>query len=501
MNRHLLAAALLLALGPAFSRAAEKPNILLIIADDLGQTLGCYGDPNARTPNMDRIAADGIRFQNGYVTAASCSPSRGSIFTGLYPHQHGMVGLSHFGTERLRDDVPRLPNELKKLGYATALIGKSHFLPLEPFQFDFYNEDLRHINDDRDALWQNAKADEFLASLEKGKPFFLAMSYIDPHRGQSDDGNTYGPGKNLKFPRVKKGLPKDPTPPENIRPMAFLGIDSPEIREEQADYYGAVDRLDIGIGDLRERLAAKGLWENTLVILVGDNGPDVTRGKMAVYEPATRVPFLVAGPGVGPGQVREDLVSTVDIFPTFLAAAGAANPQVDPRQTGRPLQPLFGAGPTPWRERVHTEFITHVPWDFFPRYTVREGSWKLIFNHFGGERENPLGPNNYCFAWWESRKPAYDGTPVRALYDRVENPPKIELYDLSKDPLETVNLAENPEYKPTVERLMGTVSTWRKETADPFLDPAAMAAQEKKGLDYKQKQGQRPKKKGVPKKQ
>jgi N-sulfoglucosamine sulfohydrolase len=494
-----LASLLVAATPPPASQTPQKPNLLFIIADDLGRTLGCYGDKTARTPHMDRLAAEGVRFDNGYVTMSSCSPSRGSMFTGLYPHQHGMVGLSHFGTEQLRDDVPRLPNELKKAGYTTALIGKSHFVPFEPFQFDFYNEDLDHVNQDRDVLWQNRKMEEFLGGLDGQRPFFLVMSYIDPHRGQSDDGNTYGPGKNLKFPRVKLGLPPDPTPPEKVQPMPFLGLDSPEIRGEQADYYGAVDRLDLGIGDLRARLEAKGLWAHTLVVLIGDNGPDVSRGKIAVYEPATRIPFLVSGPGAARGLVREEFVSTIDLFPTFLTAAGVPSPTVDPRQTGRALQPLLQPGAAPWRQQMFTEFITHVPWDFYPRYTVREGNLKLIHNLYGGERENPLNPNNYCFAWFESRKPQYEGTPIRAVYDRMENPPRVELYDLSKDPFEMNNLAENPEYRETAARLMGDIESWRQQTGDPFLDAAAREAQEKKGLDYKAKVQSKPKGKGKPK--
>lgn len=476
---------ILLAGAIAAVAAAGKPNILLVIADDLGPQLGCYGDATARTPHIDRLAAEGVRFDNAYVTAASCSPSRGSIFTGLYPHQHGMMGLSHFGTERMHDDVPKLPNELRRRGYATALVGKTHFEPLKLFEFDFYNEDLGKAANDRDVLWMNRKAMEFLDGLDGKHPFFLVMSYIDPHRGHSDAGPTYRTG-NLKFPRVKLGLPPDPTPPGAVEPMPFLGLDSADIREEQADYYGAVDRLDIGVGDLRAKLEERGLWQNTLVLFVGDHGPDVTRGKMGVYESATRVPYLVAGPGAQPGLVREEFVSTIDIFPTLLSAAGAEMPVVDVRQAGRPLQPLLKPGTGAWRTQIFIEYITHIPWYFYPRYAVREGNHKLVFNLFGGERPNPLDPDKYCFAMGESRQPQYRERPIRRVYDRVANPPAVELYDLANDPFEFTNLADEPELRGVRERLLQAVAGWRAQTGDPLLDPGAVQRQERKGLDYKE---------------
>ncbi|MCB1689902.1 MAG: sulfatase [Halioglobus sp.] len=458
------------------SDKVDRPNIILIIADDLGPQLGVYGDPNAHTPNIDQIAQEGTRFNAGYVTAASCSPSRGSIFTGLYPHQHGMMGLSHFGTQRMHDDVPKLPNELKALGYRTAIIGKTHYEPSNLFEWDTEEVDDQKVIFDRDVLWMNQRAMDFVD--EDSDPFFLVMSYVDPHRGDSDDGSRYGPRRNFKFPRTKLGLPQKATPPSEIEPFPFLGLDSPGIRKELADYYGAVDRLDIGVGDLRNQLVARGLWKDALVIFIGDHGPDVTRGKMAVYESAVRIPFLLKAPGAEKGVVREELVSTVDLFPTLLDAAksGQAN-----SHEGRSLLPLTMAGASPdWRRYMFTEYITHVPDQFYPRYAVRDNRYKLIFNVQGGEVENPLTPINYCNAWWESRKPRYRKSPIKAVYDRVENPPKIELYDLQEDPYEWHNLADDPGLAEVKERLVLAIQEWRQSTRDPLLDPAEFEKERKK---------------------
>lgn len=458
---------------------ADRPNIILIIADDLGPQLGSYGDTIARTPNIDRLAKLGTQFDAGYVTTASCSASRGSILTGLYPHQHGMLGLSQFGTQRMHDGVPKLPNELKELGYMTAIIGKRHFEPSDQFEWDREEEDGKMVMSDRDVIGMNKIAMDFIDEDTDGRPFFLVVSYVDPHRGDSDDGVRYGPAKNIKFPRTKLGLPENATPASQIIPFPFLGVDSAEIREELADYYGAVDRLDIGVGDLVKQLEQRGLLEDALVIFVGDHGPDVTRGKIAIYESATRVPFVVKVPGANSGLKREELVSTVDIFPTILEVAGGDQSASGP---GRSLLPLTQANTRiDWRRYLFTEFITHGRNHFYPRYAVRDARYKLIYNVLGGERENPLAPANYCNAWWESRKPEYLHTPIRAVYDRVENPPRIELYDLQADPYEWHNLADDPELATLRDVLFLEIENWRESTNDPLLDPIEFRKEELKG--------------------
>lgn len=208
---------------------------------------------------------------------------------------------------------------------------------------------------------------------------------------------------------------------------------------------------------------------------------------MAVYESATKVPLLISGPGSTPGLVREDFVSTVDFFPTFLAMAGAEKVLVDPRQTGRDLTPLLRPGEVPWREQIFTEYITHVPWHFYPRYTVREGDWKLIYNTFGDEgRPNPLENDKFCYAYFEAGKAAYEGTAIRDVYDRVKVAPKFELFNLAQDPMELTNLADDPALRETRDRLSASIQEWRETTDDPMLDPEQVQEQERKGLDYRE---------------
>ncbi|QHI70397.1 sulfatase family protein [Tichowtungia aerotolerans] len=453
----------------SFAQAKEKPNILLIIADDLGPQLGCYGDANAVSPNIDKLAEQGVRFTQAHVTAASCSPSRGSIMTGLYPHQHGMYSLSQQGWAKMHDDVPKLPNAMNALGYRTAIIGKTHYEPEHLFEWDLRDENAQKVMIDRDVRWMNAQADQWLDGSPQDKPFLLCMSYVDPHRGGGD--GRYGAEYNEKFPRVRVGLPEKPLPPDDTVPVPFLAVNSPEVRMENSDYYSCIQRLDTGVGELLEMLDAKDALDNTLIVLIGDHGPDLTRGKISAYATATHIPMLVKWPGhAQAGLVRDELVSTIDLFPTFVTAAGGKI--TDERQTGRPLQPLMKSGLSTWREWLGTEFIAHVPWHYYPRYAMQNGRYQLVINLASAELENPLEGHNYCYAWHEVMKPQYEGTQLRTAYDAVERPPVVELFDKQSDPFLLNNLAVNPEYKQTVQEFEQQIQSWREATDDPFLDPA-----------------------------
>ncbi len=460
---------LMVALAITVSSVAreEKPNILLIIADDLGPQLGCYGDANSVSPNIDKLAEQGVRFNQAHATAASCSPSRGSIMTGLYPHQHGMYSLSQQGWAKMHDDVPKLPNAMKALGYRTAIVGKTHYEPEALFEWDLRNENAKKVILDRDVRWMNAQAKTWLTESPQDKPFLLCMSYVDPHRGGGD--GRYGPDLNEKFPRIRLGLPENPLPADETVPVPFLGVNTPEVRMENSDFYSCIQRLDTGVGELMEMLEEKGALDNTLIVLIGDHGPDLTRGKISVYATATHIPMLVKWPGhTQPGLVRDELVSTIDLFPTFVTAGGGSI--TDERQTGRPLQPLMKSGSPEWREWLATEFIAHVPWHYYPRYAVMNGRYQFVQNLASAERENPLEHHNYCYAMHEVMKPRYEGTPLRAVYDAVRHPPEVELFDTQADPFLMHNLAASPEREPMVRELGGQIDAWRKETKDPFLD-------------------------------
>ncbi len=415
--------------------SATPPNILLIIADDLGQHIGCYGDTIARTPNINRLATQGIRFVNSYVTQASCSPSRSSIYTGLYPHQTGFplpennpvgqIGLAYPGSGyAMNPAVVTMQQLFKMAGYRTGHIGKLHVYPEASFPFDYRGPDPTAT---RDIELIAQRAGEFLVQQPQ-QPFFLTMCYFDPHEPY--------------FTQVKD-YPQPPYGPSEVPPFPWIGTaDTPTLREKMAGMYNGIARMDAGVGMLLNKLTQLGLSDNTIVIFTGDNGPYFPRAKITCYEAGLRVPLIVRWPGQISPKVNNSLVSTVDILPTVLRAASLSVPQ---NLAGRSLMQLFRGNTTGWRHVLCAEYTSHTRANFRPRRCIRGKRYKYILN---------------------------------LLPERMPNRKAEELYDLATDRYEFNNLAGNLNYQERKEFLFRELSTWRQQTADPLLDPAVLAAME-----------------------
>jgi N-sulfoglucosamine sulfohydrolase len=424
-----------------------RPNILLVTTDDQGIQAGCYGDAVVRTPGIDRLAEEGVRFQQAYVTHASCSPSRSSIFTGRYPHQNGQIGLSHYGY-RTRPGVEMLPTALHRAGYRTGVIGKVHVAPLDAFRFDYADRDALSTQDVGTVA---RKAGAFIDDAGD-TPFFLMVNYFDPHR----------PYEAAQL----EGIPADPHQPERTRPFPFLGVDTPAVREEVAGYYNAVERADAGLGLLLDALGKAGKLDDTIVVFLGDHGPPFTRAKTTCYEAGVRIPLLVRWPGgAEAGVMREEGVSTVDLMPTLLEAAGVAVPE---GLAGRSLAPLLRGESVPWREAVATEYTSHALGHFFPRRAIRTPRWKLIHNLLPGFG-TPLWTVGVAQA---DAAPA--GSLARRAYETYMQPPEFELYDLALDPHEFRNLADSASHAGMLQRMRERLRAWQRESDDPLRDPDAL---------------------------
>ena len=446
------------AAGAPAARAA-RCNVLFITADDLGPYLGCYGETLIRTPNIDRLAASGVQFDIAYVAQASCSPSRSAMFTGMYVHSTGQYGLTSTGLSLhsyLHDAT--IPNLLKQAGYRTGIIGKLHVAPGGSFQFDF--RQTNHVNA-RKVRWVAEKADEFWTQTGD-EPFFLMVNYTDPHAFRDPKDRKW------YFPPQVDGLPENPLPPGPRTIFPFQQIDTPAERIRTAGYYNAVQRVDAGVGMLMDVLGKHGYAGNTLVIFVGDHGPPFCRGKTTVYEAGVRIPFLLRWPGVSRPMRSQAMVSTVDILPTILDAAGVEIPK---HVQGRSLRPVASDPNAPWREYLVSEFHFHGRWPFYPRRAIRDQRYKLIHNLLAG-KARPWPEIDGDPAYRTSQEPRYEDTPIRRAFDTFADPPEFELYDLEEDPIEFHNLAGKPGYEAIQQRLRDALLRWRKATDDPFLDPA-----------------------------
>jgi len=452
----------------ARGQTASPLSILFVVADDLGPVLSCYGEKLIQTPHLDRLAASGVQFKTACVAQASCSPSRSAIFTGLHTHSTGQYGLANTGLSlhpELRDRT--IPNILKKAGYRTGIIGKLHVEPEASFQFDFRPGP---PGETRKVRWAAQQADRFLGQTGS-QPFFLMVNYADPHafrNGQAEGG--------WDFPPQVDGLPEAPLPPGEKTLFPFQQIDTPAQRIRTAGYYNAVQRLDTGIGMLRDVLRKHDREKDTLVIFIGDHGPPFCRGKTTAYEAGVRIPFLVRWPGVSRPMKSNAMVSTIDILPTILDAAGVKNPgQVH----GSSLRPVVGRPDAKWREYLVTEFHMHGIRPFYPRRAIRDQRYKLIHNLLAGTQK-PSPSIDGDFAYKFSRGARYDGTEIRRAFDTFADPPEFELYDLESDPIEFHNLAGQTKHQGAQQRLAKALNDYRRNTDDPFLDPATI----QKMVDY-----------------
>lgn len=433
-------------------------NVLFITADDLGLQLGCYGETRIRTPHIDRLAASGARFEVAYVAQASCSPSRSAMFTGLHTHGTGQYGLTNTGLSlhpELRERT--IPNLLKAAGYRTGILGKLHVAPEESFRFDY-----RPGLNTRQVASVAEHADTFLRETAD-RSFFLMVNYSDPHAFRNGEA----PG-GWDFPPQIDGVPEDPLPPGPATIFDFQGIDTPAMRVRTAGYYNAVQRLDVGIGQLMAALEKHDRAKDTLVIFVGDHGPPFCRGKTTVYEAGIRVPFLVRWPGVSRPLVSKAMVSTIDVLPTILDATGVENPGL---MHGRSLRPVVSKADAPWREYLVAEFHFHGRRPFYPRRAIRDNRFKLIHNLLAG-RAKPGSGIDGDPAYRLSQTERFAGTDVRRAFDAFANPPEFELYDLESDPVEFHNLAGRPAHAAVEARLKAALLNYRRETQDPLLEPA-----------------------------
>ncbi len=409
-------------LPAALARAqARPPNFLVIVADDHGwNDLGCYGHPVVRTPHLDRLAFEGVRFTHCYTTAPLCSPGRGAVMTGLYPHVSGVTRLVQGeDAERfsLRQDVWTFAQGLRKMGYENAAARKWHLSTAGPLAHGF-----EHGFPRRDTYLEESVA--FLGRPHD-RPFCLYFCPTHTHRPfRSQEGFEYAPEE------VAECLPP------------YLK-DTPQVREQYALYLSETSKMDDEIGQLLGALDRSGEADRTVIAFLTDHGPSLHRAKFSLYEWGTHSSLILRGPGVsGSGRVDLGLASTVDIAPTLMALAGGSAPEscqgldLSSRLAGRE-----GAG----RRYVFSEHHerNHLS-------AVRGRRFKLIRNH---TRDEPLIWPQVIRNWQNMGEDT-----LRQPYPLPR--PAEELYDLEADPLESRNLAGRGAYRAQLDELRGELDRW-----------------------------------------
>lgn len=439
-----------------------RPNILLITADDLNwNSVGAYGcQTPACTPNIDALAADGIRFNHAHITIAVCQPSRGALMTGRYPHKSGLEGFHHINGS----NMPLLTEELRKAGYLNGILGKvGHSSPKQEFKWDFC-EDMPELAWGRDAELYYGFTQQYLRmAKEQGKPFFLMANSHDPHRPfHGNDPGLYG--KNgITYPppsRVYK--------PEEVQVPGFLP-DLPEVRREIAEYSSSVRRCDDTVGRIIDALKEAGVYEDTLIMFLSDNGMSFPFSKTNCYLHSTKTPWICCWPGHITSGTTDDehFINGIDFMPTALEAAGIAIPE---RVDGASFLTVFDGGNDSSRTRVFTQF--HETWakNRYPMRCVQDKRFGYIFNPWSdGQRE--FKNESRSGRTFKAMQKAGEGNAdiadrVRLFQYRVVE----ELYDFANDPDALVNLVDHPDYQDELERLRSEMDNWMVEHNDLALE-------------------------------
>jgi N-sulfoglucosamine sulfohydrolase len=427
-----------------------KMNVVVVICHDLGRHMGCYGVQEARTPNLDRFAAKGIRFSNHFCCAPQCSPSRAALWTGRYPHVNGVVGLSHSGFKNeFHDSERHLAQILDEAGYETHLFGLQHVSAM-PERCGF-----KEVHGLAPCGQVADNVGRFLEERKgRGPPLYVQVGFFEAHR----------PFLHVDVERLD---------PAQVTVPPYLP-DIPEVREDLADLEASISSADKAFGKIVEALDRSGMEDSTIVIFTVDHGIPFTRAKMTLYDPGITTALLMQIPGVEGGKVCDELVSNVDVLPTLLDLLGLEMPE---NVQGRSFQLLIMGEGYEGNEAIFAEKTYHTYYD--PMRCMRTERWKLIAN--------------FEFAPWQDTSPDYDDNAksyveaAKALavpYDRQYHPP-FELYDLEDDPWEQRDLADSPYHQEIRDELIRRLRQWMRDTGDPLLQgPMAQGAYRKRMAEF-----------------
>ncbi|KAL2434633.1 N-sulfoglucosamine sulfohydrolase [Exophiala dermatitidis] len=471
-------------------------NILLLIADDLGRNLGCYGDLSIKTPNIDTLAAQGVLFTHAFTSTASCSNSRSVIYTGLHTHQSGQYGLAgkahHFV---IFDHIQTAPALFNAAGYLTGLIGKIHVGPIASYPWTICQE-----SSSRDVAWVADEAGKFFEQANNTqKPFFLTVGYIDPHRDMTRSG--FGNAEQATNPRVRS-VRYDRS---KINIPSYIN-DIDEARLEFAEYFESISRLDQGVGLILEELRLAGREKNTLVVFLSDNGPPFLNSKTTLYDAGVNLPFIVRQPDQSQkpddntntstttttttsndkGIINPNMISYIDILPTFLDWANIKPPVSQPLPnlpshslTGRSILPILTEtnilpSSSDWPHHVFGSHTFHEVTNYWPTRFLRTRRYKYHRN-VAWRLDFPFSADLYGSLTWEGIRnsgPAGSSRNItigkRLVRDYFFRPPE-ELYDLENDPDEIHNLASDESYRTLLLEFRARLEQWQRDTGDPWL--------------------------------
>jgi N-sulfoglucosamine sulfohydrolase len=403
----------------------SRPNILYLHSHDTGRYVQPYGCP-VETPRIQALAEQGMLFRQAFCAASTCSASRASLLTGTAAHSNGMLGLAHRGWS-LHDYRWHIVHTLTQHGYNSVLIGEQH-ISKEPDVIGY----------DRVFKFSKPRASDVapittdvLRTIET--PFFLSVGFFETHRG---------------FFAPARGEERYVAPPPNLP-------STPETRADFAAFRASARSLDAGVGAVLDTVEAEGFADDTLVICTTDHGIAFPGWKTTLTDRGTGVMLIMRGPGgFDGGKTTDAIVSQIDLYPTICDLLEIERPGW---LQGESLLPLASGDADAIHDAVYAEGTYHVAYE--PQRAVRTRRWKFIQRF--GDRALPVPANT-------------DDSPSKDLWLEngwLERPiDALQLYDLSHDPNELVNLVGDPQYGDVIAELRVKLERWMRDTGDPLLD-------------------------------
>ena len=421
-------------------KAAERPNILWLSAEDISPHLGCYGDPHAITPHLDQLAKEGVRYTHAFTTAGVCAPCRSGIITGMY---QTTIGTHHMRCNaQLPAHIKPFPLYLRKAGYYCTNNSKKDYQFREPKEtWDVSG---------RKGHWRNRK---------KGQPFFAVFNFTGCHES--------GIASEAKYKSVTAGL--KPSQRQDAKKLKLPPYypDTPVVREDWKRNYELITAMDAWAGELIAQLKADGLYENTIIFFWSDHGVGLPRAKRWLYDSGTRIPLIVRMPAVAgvKSGVSNQLVSSIDLGPTVLKLAGLEVPKHMQGRSfigGLPRKYVYGA-----RDRMDERYdIIRSVRDKRYRYIRNYEPLKTYYQYMNT-------PEKGATMKEIRRVHAAGNMPAAAALFMAPKKPVEELYDLEADPHEINNLAADKKQAAKLKELRETHTQWVRDTGDLGLLPEA----------------------------
>ncbi|MDR1666832.1 MAG: sulfatase-like hydrolase/transferase [Bacteroidales bacterium] len=422
--------------NPALA-GGERPNIVLIIADDCRRSdLGCYGSPDAVTPNIDRLAEQGLKFNHFFQSTAMSSPTRHCLLTGLYPVRSGAYPNHTF----IDEGIKTLPHYLKENGYRVALQGKRHIAPLSAFPFEYLDDNEGHVDP--------AKIEPFIADAKtKNQPFFLYVASHDPHSPWTRGDRSLFDAKKLTLPPTL--------------------VDTEETRNKYVNYLAEINQLDGDVGKIDALIEKYGLTDQTVFIFTSEQGHSFPFAKWTCYDAGLQTAFIVRWKGVvKPQSTTDAMCEYVDVTPTIIDIAGGKPPE---NPDGKSFLKVITGKTGKFKEAVYaiqtSRGIIAGP-EYYGIRSIRDARYRYILNLTPEITFRCASTQKNDAVWASWLEKAQTDPFAQQQVQRYRQRPGEELYDVVNDPFQMNNLAGDPKMAKTLQSMRKKLEQWMLQQGD-----------------------------------